>query len=96
MVAAAEGTVEPVPGGFRQDIQRMAAYFYADNGIRVSTRATQLQQAFEVLTEMFDWVGLLTNLFNTVIMVCQPCCTIGGHSVEAYSLGMTIEGLNYM
>ena len=75
--------MEPGTEGFRQDIQRMAEYFYADNGLLVSTRATQLQQAFEVLTEMFDWVGLLTNFFKTVIMVCQLCCKIGGHSAEA-------------
>ena len=69
MVTSTEGKVEPGTEGFRQDIQRMAAYFYAYNGIRVSTRVTQLQQAFEVLTEMFDWVGLFTNLFKTVIIV---------------------------
>ena len=95
MVAATEGTVNPGTEGFGQDIQRMAKDFYADNGLLVSTRVTWLHQAFDVLTEKFDWDRMLTNVIKTVIMTCQPCCAIGGNSVEAYGLRLTEEGLSY-
>ena len=95
VVAETERTVEPGTEGFGQEIQRMAAYFYADNILFVSTRATRLHRAFDVLREMFDWVGLLTRVVKTVIMVYQPCCTIGGNSAEAYGLRMTGWVLTY-
>ena len=66
IVAATEGTVDPGTEGFVQDIQWMEEYFYADNRLFVSTRSTRIQQAFNVLTETFDWVGLLTNVVKTV------------------------------
>ena len=95
MVAATEGTVEPDTEGLVQDIQKIAACFYYENGLLVSTRATQLQLEFDVLMDIFVWVELPTNVVQTVIMVCQPCCTIGGHSAEAYGLSMEGEGITY-
>ena len=95
MVAAAERTVEPGTEGFGKDIQWMAKYFYAENGLLVSTQATRLHQAFDVLPEMFDCIRLLTNVVNTVSMAYKPCCTIGGHSAEAYGIRLTGEGLSY-
>ena len=61
----------------------------------MSTRETRIQQAFDVRTEMFDWIGLLTNVVKTVSMACQPCCAIEGHSVEAYVFSTTGEGITY-
>ena len=73
----------------------MAAYLYTENGLLLSTRATWIQWEFDVQTKIFDWVGIPTNMFKTVIMVYQPCCTIGGHSAEAYDPRMIGEGLTY-
>ena len=53
------------------------------------------QPGYSGLTEMFDWVGMLTRVVKTVCMVYQPYCTIGGHSAEAYGLRMTGWGLTY-
>ena len=75
MLTATEGTVEPGTEGFIQEIQRMVAYFYADNGLLVSTRGTQLQQAFDVLTEMFDWVGRSPAL---QLLPIHPCGIYSG------------------
>ena len=36
-----------------------------------------------------------TNVVKMVIMACQPCCAIVGHSAEAYSLRMMGEGITY-
>ena len=63
--------------GFGQNVQRLAAYFYAGNGILTSTQAARLQQDFDTLMKFFDHVGLCTNVSNTVIMDCWPCRAIG-------------------
>ena len=49
MVASTEEAVDPDAArteGFRQDIQRLASYFYANDDLLTSTQAEQLQQAF--------------------------------------------------
>ena len=56
---------------------------------------TGLQQEFDTLTELFEHVGLHTNVFNMVSMACQPCHVLGGHYAEAYGLRMTGEGQTY-
>ena len=93
MVTEMEETSNPITWGFGRDIQNLVAYLYADNRLLVSTRSHWLHRAFDVLTEMFDPVGLHINARKTVSMALQPCYTIGGHSTEAYSLRMTGEGL---
>ena len=50
-----------------------AAFLYADNGMVASTKLGWLHTAFEMLMELFDQVGLKTNLKKTVGMVCHPC-----------------------
>ena len=40
-------------------------------------------------------VILTSTCLRIVQLVCQPCCTIGGHSAEAYGLRMTGDGINY-
>ena len=77
--------------GIGRDIQKMLEYFYEDYGLLASTRAARLHQAFHVLARIFGRVGLCTNVVKTVIMECQPCCTTGGHSTEAYSVWMMGE-----
>ena len=96
MVSAMEGTVEPDTEGFRRYVQRMAEYFYAENGLFVSTRANWLHQFFNVLTELFDWVGLHTNVGNTVSMAYQSCREIGspcrGLCPKDYGRGYYLPG----
>ena len=70
----------------------MVAYFYAYNGLLVPTRAVMLQRAFLVMTEIFHRVGLCNHVVKTVIVAFQPCCAIGGQSMEAYGLCMTVKG----
>ena len=88
VVSVMEGKAEPETEGFGQDIQWMVAYLYAYNRILVLTWATWLQRLFNILMGLFEWVGLRTKMRKTVIMACQPCRTIGGHSMEAYGLRM--------
>ena len=47
------------------------------------------------LKDIFNRVGLRTNMGKTVIMVQKPCCAIGSHFAEAYGLSMMGEGLTH-
>ena len=95
MVAATEGTVEPGSYGFVWDIKCLVEYLYADDGLLELMRETWLQSLFGVLMELFDRVGMCTNMGKMVSMMSQPCCAIGGQSLDAYGLSMVGEGLIY-
>ena len=72
--------------GFGRDVQRLVDYFYADDGALVFTWVTRIQRYFDTLTDLFDHVGLRTNVTKMVIMPCQSCCALGSHLSEAYRL----------
>ena len=70
--------------GLGLSIQDLAAYFYADDGLVASTQPERLQREFDVLTGLFDQVGLRTNTRKTVIIACQPCHMPGSILVVVY------------
>ena len=47
--------------------------FYAENGMVASSAPQWLQGAFSPLVGLFNRVGLRTNVWKTVGMVCLPC-----------------------
>ena len=51
-------------------VQDLAAYFYADGGLVMLPQPYMLQRSFEVLMDLFNWVGLRTNAQKKVIMDC--------------------------
>ena len=51
----------------------MEAYFYADNRLVNLTQIERLQRDFELLTGLFDRVGLRKNTWKMVIISCQTC-----------------------
>ena len=51
------------------DIRVIAAVFYADDGLIAARDAKRLQQAFDILIDLFDRVGLATNETKTKVMV---------------------------
>ena len=59
---------------------------YANDGLVASTQPQMLQREFEVLTGLFDRVGLRENTQKTASMVCQPCHAPGVISAEAYDI----------
>ena len=89
----AEANGESGPEGSGRGIHQLVAQFNADDGLLASTWMPRLQQAFNVLTDIFDWVGLWTNVGKTVSMVCQLCCAIGGYYTEAHGSRMAGEGM---
>ena len=49
---------EAVPDSYGRVVRWLAAFFYDDNGILTLTRTERLQAVFDVLTGLFDRVGL--------------------------------------
>ena len=95
VVAASEEASSPRAAsmeGFRRDVQSLAAYFYADDKLITSMRATHIQRNFDTLTELFEHVGIRTNVSKTASMACKPYRALGGHSTEAYGLRITERG----
>ena len=60
-----------------------------------STKPGWLKTAFDTLTGIFDWVGMKTNVKNTVGMVCHPCRAAGLRSDKAYTRRVTGVGRSY-
>ena len=50
------------------------AIFYIDNAYLASRDAEFLQRALDIITELFERVGLLTNTKMTQTMICTPGC----------------------
>ena len=63
---------EAGPKVMGRSIQETATYSYAKYGLITSTQVGHLQQAFYVLTDLFDCVILRMNECRSVSMVCQP------------------------
>ena len=55
------GPQNGIAQGLGASIQTLVTLFYADDGLVVSPESAQLQGAFNVLTGLFDLVGLWTN-----------------------------------
>ena len=58
--------------GLGVSVKKPEAYFYADNKLVASTKPERLQRDFDVLADLFYWVGLQTNMRKTVSMEFQP------------------------
>ncbi len=54
-------------------VEGFIALFYANNVLVASRYLELLQHPIDVLTELFEQVGLLTNTKKTQTMVCVPC-----------------------
>ena len=84
---------EEVTEGLGLSLRDLAAYFYANDGLIVSTQPERMQREFNVLTGLFDRVVLRTNMRKTVSMAHQPCHAPGRMSVETYGRLTTGTGL---
>ena len=80
VVALTEAGVERLS----KTVQDMEAYFYADDGPISLPQPERLQMSFELLTELFEWFGLCTNMRKIVSMACRPCHAPGRFSEAAY------------
>ena len=53
-----------------EDIRNLVTCFYADDRLVAARGADTLQKAFDILTGLFDRVGLRTNTTKTKVMLC--------------------------
>ena len=54
-------------------IQTLTAIFYAEDGLVASPESDHFQGAFDVLTGLFDQVGLHTNVGNMASTAFRKC-----------------------
>ena len=77
-------------------VQELVAYLYAGNGLVASPLPERLQRSFEVLTDLFDRVGLPMNVQNMVIVECQHYHILDILSEAAYEELLTGIGPLYL
>ena len=81
--------------GLGRNIIDGAALFYADDGLVASPDKEWLQEAFEVLVDLFSRVGLRTNTDKTKVMVFLPGSIRTYYSEAAYKRKIEGEGDSY-
>ena len=69
--------------------------FYGDNRMVAFTKPEWIQTVFYMLTGIFDWLGLQTNVRKTMGVVFQPFRAAGVRAEKAYTRQMTVEGRSY-
>eukprot|EP00985_Skeletonema_marinoi_P025407 scaffold18646_cov184-Skeletonema_marinoi.AAC.2 len=65
-------------------VRLFTALFYADDGYIASTDAGLLQRSVDVVTDLFDRVGLKTNVAKTKVMTCVDARIRVRQSDEVY------------
>ena len=65
-----------------------ATFFSADDRLVASTDLGCLYLAFAMLTGLFYWVVLQTNVYNTMGIVLRPCWAAGVREEKAYTWRM--------
>ena len=94
-VTVVGGPQEGNKKGLGKSIHTLAALFHASDGLVTYPESTHIQGAFNVLTGLFDQVGLQTNGGKMVSMACRPCHTYHTWSTEDYTRKVTGRGLSY-
>jgi hypothetical protein len=46
--------------------------FFVDNGLVAARCPEWLQSSFDILINLFEWIGLWTNAKKTKVMTCLP------------------------
>ena len=72
-----------------------ASLFYADGGLGDSIYPGWLLLEFDMLTGLFERVGLQKNVRNTMRMVCKTFRESGVQEVEAYTRRMAGKGSSF-
>ena len=81
--------------GWGREVLHCAASFYSYDGLVASMYPVWFQGAFEILTRLFNMVGIQENVGNMVGMLWRPCRAVGTHLEADYKRRMTGEGINY-
>jgi Reverse transcriptase (RNA-dependent DNA polymerase) len=76
-------------------VLEVAAQYYADDGLIASYDHDKLQKAMDFLVDLFERVGLKTNVSKTKAMTCTPRAAAFSWSEHAYKCRMTGSGDTY-
>jgi hypothetical protein len=53
-------------------VAEILVVFYVIDGFIASCDPVWLQESFDILIGLFEWIGLFTNASKTKVMVCTP------------------------
>jgi hypothetical protein len=81
--------------GFGRMVREQLVLFYADDGLLAARNHLWLQMALSRLCELFERVGLRTNVQKTKTMTCTPGYISGQVAVPAYRRRMEGVGESY-
>ena len=90
-VAPAEAGEE----GIRETIQELVVLFYVDYGLVALPSFESLKTAFNVVTYLFDRLGILINVWKMTIKACRTFYLPGGFLESAYTRKVTGVGPSY-
>ena len=74
------------------ELMSLCTWWQTYDGLLDSTKPDWLQWDFGVLIGLFEWVWIITNMENTVEMVCHPETISGQQSSAAYGRWIDDEG----
>jgi hypothetical protein len=77
------------------NILERLSLFFVDDGLIGSTDPQWLQDSFELLVDLFEWVGLRTNTNKTKAMICSPGFIQTHMSAYTYKHKLTGQGESY-
>ena len=76
-------------------MQHRTAFFYADDGMVASTDLVGPQGEFDILTRLFNRVGIWNFFRKMAGMICRPCGALETQSQGVYKCWMMGEVLTY-
>ena len=59
--------------------------FYVNDGLIASRDPVWLQELFDILIGLFEWIGLFTNASKTKVMICIPGRIRKAYTEEKYA-----------
>ena len=74
---------------------RCLVFFYNNDGMIGSRDSEQLQNALNVLSRLFQWYGIITNVAKSHMITCRPRALRLGISEEVVGHQYTGVGLSY-
>jgi hypothetical protein len=69
----------------RDQVVKTLVAFYANDGLNASRDLIWLQESFDVLIGLFEWIGLFMNAAKTKAMKCIPGQIQEGKTEEEYA-----------
>jgi hypothetical protein len=66
--------------------------FYVNDGLIASRDPVWLQESFDILIGLFDWIGLFTNASKTKVMICIPGRIRKAYTEEQYAKYKSLTG----